>query len=241
MDKTVKLSSISAFFPCFNEEKNVAPLVDNLKKVLPQVAEVYEIIIINDGSSDRTGEVAEALAKKTHLVRVVHHPTNLGYGSSIRSGFEAARYDWIFFTDGDQQFDVGQLKDFIPYTGKSPAVIGYRQKRADGLLRTVNARLFKLFIDSLFRLRVKDIDCAFKLLKTDMVKSTPLHTTGAMISSELLYRLKKRGVKFVQLPVKHYPRIYGTPTGNNPKVVVKAGFEAIRLYLVMKFGLGHYR
>jgi glycosyltransferase involved in cell wall biosynthesis len=230
----MKLQSLTAFFPCYNEEENVRLMVEQLKEVLPQVAEKYEILIVNDGSNDKTAEVADQLAKKDSHVKVIHHDKNCGYGASLRSGFDAARYEWVFFTDGDMQFDVSQLKRFIPYTKNYNVIIGYRERRADGSVRALNARLFKLYIDLLFRLHVKDIDCAFKLLRRDLIQALPLQSTGAFTSSEFLYRLKKQGHKFFQLPVAHFPRQYGTPTGNHPKVIVKAGIEALMLYLNMK-------
>lgn len=230
----MKLRSLSAFFPCYNEEANVARMVEHFEEVLPKFAEDYEILIINDGSSDNTGKIADEIAKKHSHVRVIHHPKNLGYGASLRTGFKHAKMDWIFFTDGDMQFDVAQLEDFIPYTKEYNVIIGYRKRRAEGSIRALNANLFKLYINLLFRLHVKDIDCAFKLLRRDVVQSLHLQSTGAFTSAEMLYRLKKMGQKFQQLPVDHFPRKFGTPTGNNPKVVVKAGLEAFSVYFNTK-------
>jgi glycosyltransferase involved in cell wall biosynthesis len=235
--KTTRLSSLSVFFPCFNEEQNVKPLVQSLQKILPKVARQYEIIIVDDGSHDRTHKIARSLAQEDKKISVIHHPTNYGYGASLRSGFAAAKYDWTFFTDGDQQFNVEQLEKFIPFTDSYDVIIGYRTKRAEGFFRAFNARMFKLYIDLLFRLGVKDIDCAFKLLRTDVVQSLPLTSTGAFTSAECLYRLKKKGVKFKQIPVDHFPRQFGKPTGNHPRVIIKAGLEALRLYLDMKFAV----
>lgn len=230
----MKLSSLSAFFPCFNEEANVARMVAHFEEALPKLAKEYEILIINDGSTDKTGQIADQLAAKHSHVRVIHHPKNLGYGASLRSGFKHAQLDWIFFTDGDMQFDVNQLADFLPYTDEYNVIIGYRKRRAEGSVRAMNANIFKLYINLLFRLHVKDIDCAFKLLRRDIVQSLHLQSTGAFTSAEMLYRLKKMGQKFYQIPVDHFPRKYGTPTGNNPKVVVKAGLEAFSVYFNTK-------
>lgn len=226
----MKLRSLTAFFPCYNEEANVTAMVQALLTALPKLARQFEIIIVNDGSQDQTAVLADHLAAAHPQVRVVHHPKNLGYGASLRSGFAAARSDWIFYTDGDRQFDVNQVADFLPYTNDYQVIIGYRKRRADGNFRALNANLFKLYIDTLFRLHVKDIDCAFKLLRREVVQAVPLQSTGAFTSAELLYRLKKQGYKFKQLPVDHYPRQYGTPTGNHPKVIIKAGIEAFFVY-----------
>lgn len=233
--RLTKLTSISAFAPCLNEEKNLEPLIHSLNTILPQVATKYEIIIINDGSTDNTKTLLKNLSKKYQHLRYIHHPKNLGYGATLQTGFKAAKNDWIFFTDGDRQFDVTELTQFVPWTKSFNAILGFRKKRAEGNLRAFNAYLFKLFIDILFRVNVKDIDCAFKLIKSEAIKSLSLKSTGAMISAELLYRLKKRGEKFKQLSVTHLPREFGTPTGNNPKVIIKAGYEALKLYIDIKF------
>lgn len=232
----MKLRSLTAFFPCYNEEANVEPMVEQFLSVLPSLAKTFEIVIVNDGSSDCTGAIADRLAVQHETVRVIHHPRNLGYGASLRSGFDTAKYDWIFFTDGDMQFDVAQLKKFLPHTETHHAIIGYRKRRAEGSVRALNAKLFKLYIDALFRLHVRDIDCAFKLLRRDVMQSLPLQSTGAFTSAEFLYRLKKAGTIFKQVAVDHFPRQYGKPTGNHPRVVIKAGVEAMKLYLEMKFG-----
>lgn len=231
------LTSLSVFFPCFNEEKNIPHMVETSLAFLPQIAKKFEIIIIDDGSQDRTQAVTKALMENHSELKLISHPKNLGYGASIQSGLKHSRYDWIFFTDGDAQFDISQLSHFIPHASKYSVIIGYRRNRAEGQLRAFNARLFKLFVDLLFRLHVKDIDCAFKLIKSEALHDLPLISSGAMISTELLYRLKKKGFRFKQLGVDHYPRRHGQPTGNNPRVILKAGFEAIKLYLHMKFSL----
>jgi glycosyltransferase involved in cell wall biosynthesis len=202
---------------------------------LPKLAQKFEIIIVNDGSRDGSGAVADAVARQDDRIRVVHHETNQGYGAALRSGFAAARYDWVFFTDGDLQFRIDQLAKFLQYTDDFSVIIGYRHRRADGGIRVLNAKLFKLYIDLLFRLHVKDIDCAFKLLKRSVLETVHLESTGAFTSSELLYKLKKHGVRFKQLAVDHLPRQFGNPTGNHPRVIVKAGLEALRLYVRMKW------
>lgn len=233
--KFSKLHSLSVFFPCFNEEKSIPFFVKEAAEVLPKLARKFEVIIVNDGSRDRTLTVAKRMAKQFPFVRVVSHPFNRGYGASLRTGFQEARYDWVFFTDGDLQFSLSQLREFIPFAQNHRAIIGYRKKRAEGFKRVRNAYLYKRFVDALFRLHVIDIDCAFKLFRTELIHSLKLESSGAFISAELLYKLKKKRVKFKQLPVDHFPRKYGSPTGANLKVILKACWESLRLYLHMKF------
>ncbi len=226
-----KLPSLSVFFPCYNEEKNIPKMVKKLREVLPLVAKKYEIIIVEDGSTDKSAKVADALAAQDKLIRVIHHAHNMGYGMSLRSGIAAARYQWIFFTDGDLQFDLRELETFIPYVKDASVIIGYRLKRAEGKTRAFNAWLFKQLINMLFGIYVKDIDCAFKLIKTELLQSLPLQSSGACISAEFLYRLKCKGYTFIELPVHHYPRKYGVASGNKLVIIQKALWETLRLFL----------
>lgn len=229
-----KLSSLSVFFPVYNEEENLPHLLEQAERHIPQFADEYELIVVNDGSVDNTRQIAQDLAERNPHIRVVSHPNNLGYGAALRTGFSEAKHDWIFFTDGDLQFDLAELESFLPFTDEYPAIIGYRTTRAEGFARARNAYLFKLFVNLLFRVHVRDIDCAFKLFNREVVAPLKLESSGAFISSELLYKLKKNHVKIKELPVTHYPRLRGNPTGANFKVVVKAGIEAISLYLSIK-------
>ncbi len=236
------LNSLSVFFPCLNEEQNIPLFIQQAEVILPEITDTYEIIIVNDGSKDMTKAVAEKIAASNKHVRVVNHETNLGYGAALKSGFTASRYEWVFFTDGDLQFDLKQLEELLPYTKTYSVVIGYRKKRAEGLKRALIAKTLKVTMDILYRLHVKDIDCAFKIIKKDVLKDIYLVSTGAFTSTELLYRLKKKGHKFKELPVDHYKRKYGNPTGNSIKVMIKGIKETVTLYFYLKFGLfaSHY-
>lgn len=229
-----KLPSLSVFFPCYNEAANIPLFIQEALVVLPEFAKQFEIIIVDDGSVDGSREVADQFATHDKRIRVIRHKTNRGYGAALRSGFESARYEWVFFTDGDLQFKLSQISKFVVQAEKYQVVIGYRRRRADGGIRAINARLFKFYIDALFRLHVTDIDCAFKLFKRTVLQQVQLESTGAFTSSELLYKLKKHGVVWKQLPVDHLPRKFGNPTGNHPRVVIKAGIEALQLYIHMK-------
>lgn len=231
-----KLSSLSAFFPAYNEEENVAHLLEQALEHIPQYAEEYEIIVINDGSLDNTKGIVQEIANRNSKVRLISHHTNLGYGAALKSGFAYARYDWVFFTDADLQFDLAELSTFLEYTDKFSAIIGYRKNRAEGFGRARNAFLFKVFVNLLFRVHVKDIDCAFKLFKRELIEPLHLQSDGAFISSELLYKLRKKHIPIQEVPVSHYPRLRGNPTGANFKVIIKAGIDALSLYFSIKLG-----
>ncbi len=229
-----QLPSLSVFFPAYNEEKNLQILIEEASSFIPTIAQKFELIIVNDGSTDNSLAIATKLQKKYPSLKIVNHEKNKGYGAALRSGIKAAQYEWTFFTDADLQFNIKQLQHFLPFVSKHDIIIGFRKNRAEGLIRSFNARLFKLYIDILFRLHVKDIDCAFKLMKTSLVQSIPLESSGAFTTSELLYKLKKRGIKFKQIPVDHYKRKYGQPTGASLKVIIKGVWEAFFLYTRIK-------
>lgn len=230
-----KIKSLSVFFPVFNEQDNLGHLIKEANEILPKVAQRYEILLINDGSIDNTKEVAIGLAKKYPNIRIINHVKNKGYGEALKTGIKESQYEWIFFSDSDLQFDLGQIVELIKYTNKYDVIIGFRKKRSEGFLRHFNASLFKLYIDILFRLHVKDIDCAFKLFKAQIVKDLKLNSGSAFTSSEILYRLKKKGLVFKQVPVDHFPRRFGSPTGANIKVIIKACWQALETYLHIKF------
>jgi len=230
-----KLKSLSVFFPIYNEAENLEKLIIGTANILPNFAEKFEIIAINDGSEDQSSKTLEELKEEYSFLKIVNHPKNLGYGECLKTGIKEAKYEWIFWTDSDLQFDLNELEKFIPETDNYQAIIGFRKKRAEGIKRTINASLFKLYIDLLFRLHVKDIDCAFKLIKAEQLKNLELNSGSAFTSAEILYRLKKNGLKFKEIGVEHYPRIYGKATGANLKVIIKAAYEALATYLNIKF------
>ena len=225
-----RLPGISAFFPAFNEEANVPTMVERLREVLPSVSDDYEIIVVNDGSHDRTAEVADALAAADPHVRVVHHPQNRGYGGALKSGFTASRKPYVFFTDGDGQFDVAEITKLVPYVPEYDVVIGYRIDRAEGGLRRVNAGAWNWLVRRLFGIPSRDVDCAFKLFDRRVFDVVHPQAEGAMISTEVLARAVRAGFRITEVGVHHYPRRHGTPTGANPLVIARAFYELFKLY-----------
>jgi len=224
-----KLESLSIFFPCYNEEGNVERVVNDALEAAPDFADDFEIIVVNDGSKDRTGEIADALAEKHETVRAVHNRPNIGYGGALRSGLAAASKRWVFFTDGDGQFDIRELPRLIELLDRCDVAVGYRAKRADPLLRSINAWCWCTLVRLLFGLKVRDIDCAFKLLPKSFIDQITLHSEGALISTELLAKAKYRGYRIAETPVTHYPRTAGSQTGATIRVILKAFRELFRL------------
>ena len=230
-----RVPALSYFFPAHNEEANLRGLVDEALTTLPELAEAFEIVIVDDGSRDATPQIADELAAADRRVRAVHHPRNLGYGAALRSGFGAARHDLIAFTDGDRQFkvaDIGRLAARFA-EGGADVVVGYRIRRADPLVRTLYAKAYRLANRIFFGLLVTDVDCACKLFRRDALAGINVESGGAFFSAELLIKLRASGRSVVEVGVPHYPRTAGSPTGANPKVVVRAmrDFWALRLRL----------
>ncbi len=228
---------LSYFFPAHNEEANLAGLVSEALAVLPRLAASFEIIIVNDGSRDATGRIADELtAASPGIVRVVHHGTNRGYGAALRSGFAASRHDVIAFTDGDRQFrveDLGRVLDRLRASDTPDVVAGYRINRADPLVRTVYARIYRLANRIFFGLRVRDVDCACKAFRRPALSGIRVESGGAFFSAELLIKLGAAGRTIVEVGVPHHPRTAGSPTGARPSVVLRAvrDFWALRLRL----------
>jgi glycosyltransferase involved in cell wall biosynthesis len=232
-----KVAELSFFFPAHNEEANLEALVDEALGALPALAERFEIIAVDDGSRDHTQALADELAARhPDLFRVVHHPTNLGYGAALRSGFQAARFGLVAFIDGDRQFkvaDVGLLTERLAGADAPDVVLGYRLKRADPAIRRWYARIYRLSNRIFFGVQVRDIDCACKLFKREALTSIRVASGGAFFTAELLIKLRFEGRKLAEVGVPHYARIAGSPTGAKPKVVFRAvrDFWSLRLRL----------
>jgi dolichol-phosphate mannosyltransferase len=191
------------------------------------LADKFEIIAVDDGSRDATASIAEALAEQhPDVVRLVRHPVNLGYGAALRSGFGAARYELIAFTDGDRQFkvaDIGRLTERLLTPDPPDVVVGFRIKRADPFVRTLYARVYRLANRILFGLRVADVDCACKLFRREALDGIRVESGGAFFSAELLIRLQAAGRRVAEVGVPHYPRTAGSATGASAGVSGAAG------------------
>lgn len=222
--------SISLFFPCHNEQGNVESMTLKSLAVLAKLVDDYEVIIVNDGSKDDTALIADALAEKYLQVKVIHHPTNLGYGAALQSGFKAATKDLIFYTDGDGQFDIEELPPLLEYIPAYDIVSCYRLDRKDSLLRKLNAFCWTTLVCMLFKMKIRDIDGAFKLFKREIFDNITMGSTGALIDTEILAKATRRGYKVKQLGVHHYPRTAGNQSGANIAVIFRAFKELFKLY-----------
>lgn len=229
-----RLPGLTFFFPAYDEEATVEAVVREGLEVLPRFADDLEVIVVDDGSRDRTGEIADRLAAEDARVRVVHHRPNRGYGGAIRSGLTAARRPYVFYTDGDRQFDLGDLARLVPRLGRADVVVGYRQKRADPARRLFIAWVYNTMIRIMFRAPFRDVDCAFKLFRRDVFERVPLsrvRSNGAFFSPELLLVLRAAGARIEQVGVGHFPRRAGEEKGATARVVLRAIRDLLRLRL----------
>ncbi|MBX3028633.1 MAG: glycosyltransferase family 2 protein [Chloroflexi bacterium] len=231
-----RVPSLSWFFPAHDEADNIEALVAEALVELPRLAERFEVICVDDGSTDGTGAIADRLAAAhPDVVRVVHHPVNQGYGAALRSGFGAARYPLVCFTDGDRQFrlvDLGRLLARMRDAGDvapPDVVVGYRIKRADPAIRLAYARMYRWCLRLFFGLRLRDVDCACKLFRREALEGVRLASEGAFLSAELLIKLRATGRTVVEVGVPHHPRTAGRASGADPRVVLRAVRDFWRL------------
>ncbi len=226
-----RVTSLSVFFPAYNEQDIIAKTVESATRAVSGFADDYEIIVVDDGSADQTATVVEDLARRDAHVRLVKHDVNRGYGAALRTGFASANKEFVFFSDADGQFDLLELAGLLGMLKRAPVVLGYRIRRSDPLYRLFIAKVYNIIVRIVFGLRVRDIDCAFKLFRRDVLQGVTLESDGAFISSELLIKLKRGNVPMVERGVHHYPRTTGTSKGATPAVILKTIRDIVQLRL----------
>ena len=218
---------VSAVLPAFNEEANLEQSVGRMAQALDTYARNSEIIVVDDGSLDQTPFVLERMAGLYPTLRVVRHPHNRGYGAAVRSGFAAARCPWVFLMDADNQFDPSELSLLLHHAPEADIVTGYRKHRRDPVLRRLNAWAFFTLVRLFFGHLVRDVNCAFKLIRRDLLTRMDLHADGALINAEVIVLARRLNARIIEVPVHHYPRLSGKQTGANPQVVLRAFRELL--------------
>ncbi len=227
--------SFSIFFPCYNEEANVENTTRAALALCQKLAfEDYEVLIVNDGSKDRTGEIADRLAAENPRVRAVHNNPNRGYGGALQRGFREARKDFIFYTDGDGQFDFNEIEKLLPLLDQYDIVSAYRMNRQDALNRKLNAFCWGKLVSLVFWMNFRDVDCAFKIYPRKFIDEIELLSNSALIDTEMLARAKRLGYSVGQIGVHHYPRTAGTQTGADFRVILRAFKELFKLRRLIK-------
>lgn len=209
-----------------------------MTEALEELAEDYEVIVVDDGSADRTAPVVAELGRANPAVRCVSHGLNRGYGVALSTGFAAASRELIFLTDGDKQFDPHELGSFLALLTEADLVIGFREPRRDPRLRCFNGWAWNLLVNLLFGYTARDADCAFKLFRRSILDRVQVHGTGSAFSAEFLIKARRLGYRVIERPVRHYPRPAGRATGAHPRVIARAFRELIWLWLHQRQELG---
>lgn len=230
-----KIDEISLFLPVYNEEAVIEQTVTKCNAILAKVAKTYEILVVNDGSKDKTESIVNKIIKSNSNVRMITHNPNKGYGGALKTGLYQTKYKNIVFIDADGQIDFSEIGKFIPHLDKYDLVIGYRYNRADPPIRKLIAFMLKIWNLVWFQFWVRDTDCAFKVIKRKVLDTIPpLKTESAITTTELLIKAKQANFKFKEIPVEHYERIGGQSTGGNPKVILRAAKDTLKLWWVLQ-------
>jgi glycosyltransferase involved in cell wall biosynthesis len=221
---------LSIVLPAYNEEDNILTAIKRSTEVAERLCVDHEVIVVDDGSRDRTADLVREAADADLRVRLVRHGKNRGYGEALRTGFLSARMELVFFTDADNQFDLDELEAFLPWTERVDVVAGYRIDRQDHFIRKLYAFLWNRAMRVLFYVPVRDIDCAFKVFRRSLLERLDIESGGAMVNTELMVKLGRSGAAVVEIGVTHYPRTAGQARGASPKVIFRAGRELAGMY-----------
>lgn len=221
---------LSLVFPAFNEAKNLPALLESATKIGDTLGAPFEIVIVDDGSQDESAAVVDGWKDRDPRIVSVHHATNLGYGAALRAGLREARGDLVFFSDADLQFDLNEMAHLLEHAEEVEIVAGYRAPRRDPWVRSLIAWVWGALVRVLFGLPIRDIDCAFKVFRREVLDEIPIESIGAFINTEILVRARTAGFRIRQIPVTHLPRRSGRQTGANPRVILRALVELAQLY-----------
>ena len=223
------MTSLTVSMPAYNEGENIARMIDMVRDKAGPLVDDLEIIVVDDGSSDNTSEIVQAISDQNPRVRLIQHRVNQGYGAAVRDGVWAASKELVFFTDSDLQFDLGELAHFLPRLEEADMVIGYRHSRSDPWLRTLFGHGWSWLVNLLFGYTARDVDCAYKLFRREVIDTVTVSSGGATFSAEFLVAAKQAGFTIVEEPVDHFPRIAGNQTGANLHVILRAFGELFKL------------
>jgi len=230
--------TLSLVFPVFDEEHNLGALLDQALALAPRLAPDFEIVVVDDGSRDGSARIALERRLAEPRVRLIRHASNRGYGAALRSGLREARGELVFFSDADLQFDLEEIVSLLAHARDFDVVAGYRLPRRDPWGRRAMAAVWGALVRRLFDLRVRDIDCAFKVFRRHVIQAIPIASIGAFVNTEILVRAAQQGFRIHQVPVSHRRRRYGRQTGARPRVVLRALVELAMLFRELRRPLG---
>src|SRR5712691_11286187 len=235
-------AGLSVFFPAYNDSGTIASMVIRAVQAASELTPDFEVIVVNDGSSDATAEIADELARAYPNVRVIHHGSNRGYGGALQTGFRSATKELIFYTDGDAQYDPAELSLlWASLTPDADMVNGYKISRSDPFHRVVIGRLYHHIVSVLFGLKVRDVDCDFRLMRRSMFDRIALHKTSGVICLEMMKKIHDAGFRIVEVPVHHYHRAFGKSQFFNVRRIFKTGIDVMRLWIALVVRRQHRR
>jgi glycosyltransferase involved in cell wall biosynthesis len=227
-------SSITAFFPAYNDEGTIAQVVRDTLVVLPTLTDDWEVLVVDDGSTDGTATILDQLARERPHVRVIRHADNRGYGAALATGFGQARKDLVFYTDGDGQYDVRELARLVPLMTDDVAVVnGYKLRRADARHRVILGAIYRHLARFLFWLPIRDVDCDFRLLRRDAIQRIRLDSVSGAVCAEMIYKLRRNGCGFAEVVVHHYPRPHGRSQFFTWRRVVHSAVDVFTLWATL--------
>lgn len=225
-------ASITAFFPALNDEATIPHMVTDALAVLPTLTDDYEVLVIDDGSTDGTPRVLDELARRLPAVRVVRHPENRGYGAALASGFRHAGKELVFYTDGDGQYDVAELARLTPLMTEGVSVVnGYKRARADARHRVILGEIYRRLARRMFRLPIRDVDCDFRLLRREAIQRIQLSSASGVVCTEMIYKLRRAGCRFAEVEVHHYPRRHGRSQFFTAGRVARTAYDFLALWV----------
>src|SRR4051794_17905069 len=237
-----KPAGLSVFFPAYNDSGTIASMVIRAVQAASALTPDYEVVVGDDGSGDATPQILDELARTYPHVRVVHHPSNRGYGGALQTGFRSATKELIFYTDGDAQYDPAELADlWNSLTAEADLVNGYKISRSDPLHRVVIGRLYHYIVATMFGLSVRDVDCDFRLMRRSIFDRIELHKTSGVICLEMMKKIEDAGFRIVEVPVHHYHRAFGKSQFFNFPRIAKTGVDVLRLWFALVVGGKHRR
>ena len=235
------VSSVSAFFPCYNDAESIGKMVRDVDAALATVVDDYEVIVVNDGSKDASAQVLDALVAEVARLKVVHHPVNRGYGGALLTGFATATKDWVFYTDGDAQYDASEVVGCVRAARADTDVVqGWKIGRGDPLYRKIIGRAYHHVVKRLFSLPVRDTDCDFRLIRSSLLERVELHSTSGVICVEMMRKFSQVGARFVEVPVHHYFRPHGRSQFFRLPAITRSARQLLGLWweLVVKAARG---
>ena len=230
MNSTNENPSLTIFFPCYNDRETIGNLIKNANSVAREWTQDYEILVIDDGSHDGSQNLLKKIQLEYPYLQTLFHEQNQGYGAALQSGFYGAKKDWIFYTDGDGQYDILELRKLLPLMNENIALVnGYKLKRSDAWYRKVLGGIYTSIAKTVFRIRVRDVNCDFRLMKRNIFKTIKLNSKSGAIGLELIKKIELAGFKVIEYPIHHYPRIYGRSQFLNLQRIFQTITDLVRI------------